>query len=213
MVAFLLPVLFPDTCDEDATATARIVDGIRQRRRLQVMGIQMMPQDQVVPAVQCDELDVATNNCAFVDGALTFSYREGSSQSSESYVFLILDRLKFGMDNDYFLSAHPSIERVTFIVGAGGDVRTLAPSDFEGRNIEIDDSDTLPWWPWVLVGGAFLTVCSGVMVYRRNQTPEEFSPVDGDDHSAFGSIDQPGPSPLPAEEIEDDEQSEEEENE
>ena len=170
MTQFLLPVLFPRTCSVpsaggDTTATAR---SGTTRRRLEVFGVSSQPTDQISPTVECQELLVATNNCNFLEGQLTFNYVLRPGETVESFVRLVLERLRFGMDSDAFLDAHPSIKRVSFIVDLDDIPDTVAPTNpNEDRDI-TDDDDSLEWWPWLLVGSVLFIVCCGILCFRLN---------------------------------------------
>ena len=162
MTRFLLPVLFPDTCGVESTTTRMV-----NRRRLEVIGINSRPDDKISPGVQCNELDDENNNCAFVDGELTMNYVLRGTETQESFVSLILDRLRFGMDSDAFLPAHPSIVRVTFIVGVEGtDVVDRDPNDTD---------DSIDWWPWLVIGGVLFIACCGLIAFRMSRTPRDFA--------------------------------------
>eukprot|EP00977_Amphora_coffeiformis_P000629 scaffold140_cov163-Amphora_coffeaeformis.AAC.10 len=171
MTNFLLPVLFPETCSEpseggDATATTRSGTDLI-RRRLEVVGISSLPTDQISTSVECRELLVATNNCNFLDGQLTINYVSRSGETLESFVRLILERLRFGMDSDAFLDTHPSIERVSFIIGLDDTPDTVAPTDpNSGRDIVDDDDDGIRWWPWLLIGSVLFIACCGLLCFR-----------------------------------------------
>jgi hypothetical protein len=166
-VAFLLPDIFPDTCAAVATMTRSSEGG---RRRLEVIGIDKSPEDVPAAGVQCQQLDVPGNNCAFVDGSLTLNIILRIGESIETFRMLILERLREGMEQDAFVSAHPSIERVTFILGMEGPEPTNAPAADLSRESEDDD---LEWWPFLVGGAVLFTICSGLLVYRRKMTGRE----------------------------------------
>lgn len=192
MVAYLLPALFPNTCSLSENEVTEETEDTRTG----AIGVNASPRDRIAPSVPCGELDVATNNCAFVDGGLTFSFlEERGLESRQATINLILERLEFGMDNDIFLAAHPSIVRVTFIVGVGGE-NPSPPEDDADRGINVegtndDDDDSLPWWPWLLIGGIFVPLCCGIAAYQRNNNTRQdedadYQAVEGNDNSALG---------------------------
>jgi hypothetical protein len=175
MVEFLLPELFPDECGGTVIVTARL--GAGRRRRLEVVGVDSFPVDRVSADLVCEELEVATNECSFVDGSLTINYVLRGNETLQGFVNQVLARLRLGMDTDEFLVAHPSIERVTFVDGSGGPslIPTAAPTpiDQDGRPIVDDDDDTIEWWIWLLIGAGLFTACSGLLVYyQRNNAAD-----------------------------------------
>ena len=78
---------------------------------------------------------------------------------------------------------------MTFVVGIGGTTGTVSPTAIDrgiGIEFEDDSSDSMPWWPWVLVGVGSAGCCFVLFAYqRRRNQPEDYDQVDGDDHSAF----------------------------
>ena len=179
MTNFLLPVLFPGTCSApsgggDTTTTFRSGAG---RRRLEVIGVASRPTDQVSTSVECRELLVDSNSCIFVNGQLTINYVQRPGETVESFVRLVLERLRFGMDSDALLDAHPSIQRVSFIIGLDDlPFPTMAPSD-QDRLVD-DEDDGILWWPWVVIGGALFIACCGVMCFLRTRRPPITPPRD-----------------------------------
>lgn len=169
-VAFLLPAVFPDTC----AAAATTFSSGGGRRRLEVIGIDKSPEDVPAAGVQCQQLDVPGNNCTFVDGSLTLHIILRIGESIESFRVLILERLRQGMEADAFVSAHPSIERVTFILGIEGPgpdpdpVPTNAPST--DSSLKAEDDDDLEWWPFLVGGSVLFMMCTGLLVHRRKMT-------------------------------------------
>jgi hypothetical protein len=175
MVEYLLPTLFPDECAEPPAATGRL--GSRGRRRLEVVGVSSLPVDQVLEEMECQQLDVDTNECSYVGGAVTIRYVLREDETLQGFIQTVLDRLKFGMNTDAFLIAHPSIERVTFVEDGMNRTEspTLSPTRVDENRSPGDDDDEIDWWIWLLIGAVMFTVCSGLLAYRYMQSQEEMT--------------------------------------
>ena len=181
MIEFLLPTLFPETCAP--VITSRIGSGSRglRQRRLEVFGIDVFPPDQVSEEEVCQELSVVTNECFYVDGALTITYVLREGETLQSFVNLVLERLRFGMENDSFLGVHPSIEKVTYVIGSGGPTGpsisgppTSSPTTSDSDRGVDDDSVVLEWWFWLFVALG-VVVCVGSLAYRYNTSEDATS--------------------------------------
>jgi hypothetical protein len=151
--AFLLPVVFPSECGRsDGRSQVQLIAGITTR-----------PDDQILEEFECRQVEVAGNICRVVLGELTlFTDDERRSEVQD----FILEVLRSGMEDDSFVVAHKSIERVSFVelgdLYAGLEVGE--PSSPIGGN----NNDELRVGLVLAAAGAALLVI-GTLVYRHRR--------------------------------------------
>jgi len=157
---FLLPTLFPAEC-----GTSRRLD--MARRRLLIRGISARPDDSPMDDVVCSQVKVVGNNCVVIFGELSLLVDDQRRLNDERKV---QDSLKQGMEDDVFISAHESIDRVTY-VDLGGN-----PAKSDGGTDSITQSDD--GLNGILVGfvvaaaGTALIVTTAI-VYRRRKNSDD----------------------------------------
>jgi hypothetical protein len=133
---FLLPELFPEIC------------AVGRRRRLRLVGLSTGPVDEPRSELACVGNVAPSNDCTFVSGSLILFVDENEQVSV--FEERGRERLKLGMDNDAFLSAHPSIKRVSFV----------EPND-------PPEPTTNVVLPVVLAAGSVIIITGGVLATRK----------------------------------------------
>jgi hypothetical protein len=163
---FLLPELFPEIC------------AVGRRRRLRLVGLSTAPGDEPRPELACVGNVAPSNDCTLVSGSLILFVDENEQVSV--FEERVRERLKLGMDNDAFLSAHPSIKRVSFVdtndVGLpapASEGPADAPSNGGGGAIEDRDDDDFGnnfVLPVLLAAGSVIIITGGVVAARKSSS-------------------------------------------
>jgi len=183
----LLPLLFSDLCsDDENTRRMLLEEGIRldgqsgiRRLQTEIVALSPNPLDSIQTGDIClNEGSIGPgNSCSVIRGRLSlygvFPTQDSIARSRAE----VISAIRLGMEDDAFVSVHPSIVRLFFV-----ERNTTIPqieSPNQVRSVEIRADSDGPF-PWVVAASVASLVIFGTVVGWRKLRRNKENADDGD---------------------------------
>lgn len=147
-------------------------------------GISTKPHDRVVQSPVCGQESDDTHTCRVVQGGLTVYVDDGTDEVQTPIIRILQE----GMDNNFFLSAHEAIKRVTYLdatpernaVTGTDKSPTAAPPSRPNLNI---------LWGVLAALAAIILAILAVVIWRRKQDHDDSDEPSPNERSVSDDLD------------------------